>query len=57
MVTVNDSCGNTTSASVLVSINYPVADFNYTSDPNNDYKILFNNCINYDLNNNFNKIK
>jgi gliding motility-associated-like protein len=43
MVTVNDSCGNTTSASVLVSINYPLADFNYTSDPNNDYKILFNN--------------
>jgi gliding motility-associated-like protein len=44
MVTVNDSCGNTTSASVLVSINYPVADFTYTSDPTNDYKIIFNNA-------------
>jgi gliding motility-associated-like protein len=52
MVTVNDSCGNTTSASVLVSINYPLADFNYTSDPNNDYKILFNNSsLNPVLNN------
>jgi gliding motility-associated-like protein len=44
MVTVNDSCGNTTSASVLVSIKYPVADFNYSADPNNDYKIIFNNA-------------
>ncbi len=52
MVTVNDSCGNTTSASVLVSINYPLADFNYTSDPNNNYKILFNNSsLNPALNN------
>jgi gliding motility-associated-like protein len=42
-VTVNDSCGNTTSASVLVSIKYPVADFSYTSDPMNDYNIIFTN--------------
>lgn len=52
MVTVNDSCGNTTSASVLVSINYPVADFSYTSDPTNDYKIIFSNAsLNPVLNN------
>jgi gliding motility-associated-like protein len=44
MVTVNDSCGNTTSASVLVSINYPQADFTYTSDPTNDYNIIFTNA-------------
>lgn len=43
MVTVNDSCGNTASAAISVIIKYPVADFNYTSDPYNDYKIIFNN--------------
>lgn len=44
IVTVNDSCGNTATAAVSVNLNYPVADFNYTSDPNNDYNILFNNA-------------
>lgn len=43
MVMVSDSCGNTAEASVMVNINYPVAEFNYVSDPQNDYKINFNN--------------
>lgn len=44
IVTVNDSCTNTTSATVQVAINYPVAGFNYTPDPNDDYKIIFLNA-------------
>lgn len=52
IVTVNDSCGNTASASIRVELNYPVADFNYTSDPTNDYNIIFtNSSINPQLNN------
>ncbi len=47
MVTVNDSCGNTTAASVQVTIKYPQADFIYTADPNNDYKIIFTNTSIY----------
>jgi gliding motility-associated-like protein len=43
MVTVNDSCGSTASASVLVEINYPVADFTYQADPEDDYRIIFHN--------------
>lgn len=51
MVTVNDSCGNTANASINVEIKYPVAQFSYTSDPNNDYKIIFTNgSINPQLN-------
>jgi gliding motility-associated-like protein len=47
MVTVNDSCGSTVTANVLVSLNYPVADYSYHADPEDDYHIIFtNNSIN-----------
>jgi gliding motility-associated-like protein len=51
IVTVNDSCGNTSSAAVNVKINYPVADFNYAPDPQNDYKIIFTNASQNPLSN------
>jgi len=47
MVTVSDSCGSLATANVQVSLNYPVADYSYHADPEDDYHIIFtNNSIN-----------
>ncbi|MCZ2248224.1 MAG: choice-of-anchor L domain-containing protein [Bacteroidia bacterium] len=42
-VTVSDFCGRTASVSSKVLINYPKADFSFSSDPQNDYRIIFLN--------------
>lgn len=47
IVTVSDSCGSLATANVQVSLNYPVADYSYHADPEDDYHIIFtNNSIN-----------